>query len=206
MRRGVYRADAEVERTAPGSNNDFRLEYDNSKKWTDDDPRDGIGDPDEREELFDDLSVKRMVKKLEKAVKKHLDAKDGATEDIKAVVKEMDTVLGQDVAKTVVRAIYETVNDEKVKKVVGIAKGIMTEGRKSSMNRFDRIALKVAHTLMADRLRDEIGIDSRTLFKATQQAIENWLDKNNYLNTTVEVDYSTRQEGKYWPGSYTQPP
>ena len=57
-----------VERTTPGSKNDWRITYNTgSKKWTNDRPGDGVGDPEELEETFDDLTVKRGLQRLEKA-------------------------------------------------------------------------------------------------------------------------------------------
>jgi hypothetical protein len=136
------RGDAEVKRTKPGSTLDFRLEYDNSKKWTDDDPRDGIGPDGELEAIFDELDVKRMIKKLEKAVKSYLDGNKGAEDELRARGKEMDRVLGEDRALTVVRHLKGSVDDKKVKKALEIAKDVI--GGKKAMDRFEKIAGKIA--------------------------------------------------------------
>jgi hypothetical protein len=69
-----------------------------------------------------------------------------------------------------------------------------------------RELLKIARDILADRLKDEIGIDGRTLFKATQEAIDNWLDQNDYLEISVEIDYTTSFSGRYWKGNYDNPP
>jgi len=139
------RGDAEVERTKPGSSLDFRLEYENSKKWTDDDPRDGIGEEGELEDIFDELDVKRMIKKLEKAVKSYLDGAKGAEDKLRAMGKEMDRVLGEDRALTVVRHLKGSVDNKKVKKALEITKDVI--GGKKAMDRFEKIAMKIAGSL-----------------------------------------------------------
>ena len=140
------RGDAEVERTKPGSSLDFRLEYENSKKWTDDDPRDGIGEEGELEDIFDELDVKRMVKKLEKAVKSYLNGDKGAQNELRARGKEMDRVLGEDRALTVVRHLKGSVDNKKVKEALEIAKDVI--GGKKAMTRIDRIAMKIARVIV----------------------------------------------------------
>jgi hypothetical protein len=157
------RGDAEVERTKPGSTLEFRLEYDNSKKWTDDDPRDGIGPEGELEEIFDELDVKRMVKKLEKAVKSYLNGDKGAQDKLRAIGKEMDRVLGADRALTVVRHLKGSVDNDKVKKALEIAKDVI--GGKKAMDRFDRIAMKVAREMTLRQESDMLNDSVQKLYK-----------------------------------------
>ena len=129
-----------TDRTAPGSENDWRLTYSTgSKKWTNDRPGDGKGDPDENEELSDDLTIKRGLKRLEKAVNDYIKGKgDKGIED---AVESLEQHAGTDNAKTVVREVYNIENKEgkdsdsalqdKVVQGLGIAKEHLNRDRKA---------------------------------------------------------------------------
>jgi hypothetical protein len=68
-----------------------------------------------------------------------------------------------------------------------------------------RILLRLARELVSDRLRDEIGMDGRTLFRGTQEAIEGWMDENDWLDAEIDIDYTTTFSGQYYPQTMTSP-
>jgi len=132
-----------VERTEPGSENEFRLTYDTgAKKWTNDKPGDGKGDPDELSDVFDDLSVKRGIKKLEKAVMAYAAEKKsggGNKAPIVKASKELELNVGSDKAKTVVRAIRKAETGKKgresVVKGLDVAMEYLNRNRKATSRR-----------------------------------------------------------------------
>ena len=140
---------SKVERTKPGSKLDFRVTYDTgSKKWTNDRPGDGKGDPEEREELFDDLTVKRGIERLERAVSAYAAGK--GEKGIQNAVEHLEQYAGVDAARTVVRAIYKAVkgNDDKIEKGVAIAKDHVNRGRKKDAMNPAVELLKIARELI----------------------------------------------------------
>ena len=139
-----------TERTKPGSKLDWRVTYDSgSKKWTNDRPGDGKGDPDEKEELFDDLTVKRGVDRLEKAVSGYADGK--GSKAIENAVETLELHAGKDAAKAVIRAIYKAVKGNgKIEEGVGIAKNHVNRDRKKkAMKDRDNLIDRVAKSVVA---------------------------------------------------------
>jgi len=182
------RGDAEVKRTKPGSSLDFRLEYENSKKWTDDDPRDGIGEEGELEDIFDELDVKRMIKKLEKAVKSYLDGAKGAEDKLRAMGKEMDRVLGEDRALTVVRHLKGSVENKKVKEALEIAKDVI--GGKKAMDRFDRIAMKIAMKVAFRKPGSEfLKLNARSVARKLEREMTNYIERKTSAWFQDESDF-----------------
>jgi hypothetical protein len=143
-----------VERTTPGSVNDWRLTYDTgSKKWTNDRPGDGKNEnrANELEDLFGSPSVKRALKALEKGVKDFILGK--GDKGIKSAVSGLENDVGEDDAKHVVRALYKAEKAEKQtdlqKKVVEgllIAKKHANRSRKAM--REQAIAEKITRSVV----------------------------------------------------------
>jgi len=167
-----------VERTAPGSKNDWRVTYNTgSKKWTNDRPGDGKGDPEELEETFDDLTVKRGLKRLEKAVNAYIKGK--GTKAIKEAVEALEVHAGKDAAKTAIRKVHSIENTElkqnetdlqkKIVEGLGIAKDHLNRDRKGSeMRRAARELIKMARSLMATnpyKDLDDVDEAKRTMAK-----------------------------------------
>ena len=163
--RQVLEMPKKVERTAPGSKNKWRITYDSgSKKWTNDRPGDRRGDPEELEELFDDLTVKRGLRRLEQAVNAYV---GGGSEDaIRKAVEEFELHAGADAARTAIRKVYSIENTElkqnetdlqkKVVEGLAVAKDHLNRNRKARMVRaYMRGAPPTsAHRAVVDRLRD----------------------------------------------------
>ena len=130
-----------VDRTAPGSENSFRLTYNSgSKKWTNDRPGDGRGDPGEAEDIMDDLSVKRGLKRLEKAVMGYAaerkDGKGGNRQPIVKAAKEMETHIGSEKSKQAVRIVMKAERGvegrEHVVDGLEVAMGYLNGGKEAS--------------------------------------------------------------------------
>lgn len=130
---------------------DWRITYDSgNKKWTNDRPGDGKGDPEERDDLFDDLTVKRAVKRLQKAIGDYAAGEKGA-ETVQKAVEDFELHAGVEAARTGVRAIHEAVKGKgKIEEGAEVAKDHVNRERKD-MNREARIAERVAaRTMKAD--------------------------------------------------------
>jgi|GEM_PF-3051395 len=101
------RAAPKVERTKPGSANDFRLRYTDYTKWTNDRPGDGVDSEQQEylEEIFSRGDVKRSLKKLEKATEKYVKSGDKKPVDEAANAMRVDN--GKEVAMDVLREVYK---------------------------------------------------------------------------------------------------
>jgi len=101
------RAAPKIERTKPGSENDFRVTYTDYKKWTNDRPGDGI-DSDQQEyleDIFKRGDVKRSLKKLEQATEKYV--KSGNKKPVLDAADAMRVDNGKEVAVDVLRQVYK---------------------------------------------------------------------------------------------------
>ena len=154
----------EVERTKPGSKNDWRVTYDTgSKKWTNDRPGDGEGDPDAVREIFSDLTVKRGLKRLERAVNAFMRGK--GTKAIQEAVEALEQHAGKDNARTVIRKVYsiekmelEVTKSDVQKKIVeglDVAKKHLNRDRKArTVTAYIKgVPPTEAHRAALDRLR-----------------------------------------------------
>lgn len=153
-----------VERTAPGSKNDWRITYDSgSKKWTNDRPGDGKGDPEEIEETFDNLTVKRGLKRLEKAVNTYVAGK--GTKAILEAVEALEQYAGKTQAKRAIRKVYsiektelesnKTDSQKKVVEGLSMAKKHLNRDRKARtvMAYIKGVPPTEAHRAALNRLR-----------------------------------------------------
>ena len=96
-----------VERTAPGSKNDYRITYDTgAQKWTDDKPGDGKGNStgDKFQELLGSPSVQRGLTTISKAVK----SGKGLEDAVKALVRDVGTEKGTTILNAVHREFKKT--------------------------------------------------------------------------------------------------
>jgi len=142
-----------VERTEPGSKNRFRVRYERSTKWTDDRPGDGIDEDkeEEMEDLFSDLTIKRGLKRLEKAVNDFVGGK--GPKGVQEAVEALEQHAGKDNAKTVVRRVHQVEKEEldakesdvqkKVVEGLGVAKQHLNRDRKTALE-----LLRIAKTLL----------------------------------------------------------
>jgi len=169
-----------VERTAPGSKNDWRITYSRgSKKWTNDRPGDGKGDPEEVEETFDDLTVKRGLKRLETAVNGYIRGK--GSKAIQEAVEALEQHAGKDAARTAIRKLHsmerteleekKTDLQEKVVEGLDIAKKHLNRDRKKESRMKE---LKVARELvrMAKELTSKNWVYKWNTVKKIISAIE----------------------------------
>ena len=102
---------SQVDRTKPGSRNDWRITYSTgSQKWTDDRPGDGVGESDAEmmSETLKDPSVQRGLSAIQKAIKGGSSPK-GAVE---AMVRDIGTEKGRVVLNAVHRAAKEAKSSE----------------------------------------------------------------------------------------------
>ncbi len=164
----------EVDRTTPGSINDWRLTYDtDAQKWTNDRPGDGKNPAreDELRELFARTAVKRAMKAIEKAIKGYV---QGEGEDsIKDAVDGLERDVGDDNAKHVVRHVYkmekgkeQTDLQKKVVEGLSVAKKHVNRkqaGRRGArvteagvMDVLKRIERRVRDWGLAERLKQKV--------------------------------------------------
>ena len=158
-----------VERTQPGSKLDWRVTYDSgNKKWTNDRPGDGKGDPEERKNLFDDLTVQRGIDRLEKAIVAYAHGR-GHSKVIKNAVELFEQYAGVEAARTAVRAIHKAVKgkDEAVEKGAEIAKTHVNRNRKASVNPY----LNTSPTKLKRDIENE---DDRARKKLMKDALNAW--------------------------------
>lgn len=163
-----------VERTAPGSKLEFRVTYDSGKKkWTNDRPGDGKGDPDEKENLFDDLTVKRGIKRVQKAIGDYA-AGDKGPQAVTNAVEAFEVYAGSEAAKTAIRAIFKAVRGKgkKLEQGASIAKDYVNRNRREAMNRkrvaerLVAIAESLASEKTASRKRKADYGDTQAYFNA----------------------------------------
>lgn len=110
------RAAPKVERTKPGSENDFRLRYTDYTKWTNDRPGDGVSpDKDEKfKDLFSRGDVKRALKKLEKATEVYVNTDN--SEPLVDAANDMRVSNGTEVSQDVLRQIHMMEKEQLKKK------------------------------------------------------------------------------------------
>jgi len=99
----------EVEKTAPGSRNDWRITYSTgSQKWTDDRPGDGENDEKEKEidRLLNNDAVQEALQMLEDAINALLSG-NGSPEDLMKAVAMLIGEIGEDKARLLINSIYK---------------------------------------------------------------------------------------------------
>ena len=100
----------EVERTKPGSKNDWRVTYDTgSKKWTNDRPGDGEGDGsgDLLKRTLKEPSVQRGLKSIQKAI----EGGKSVEEPVRGFVRDVGSERGTTVLNAIVRTMNENLKD-----------------------------------------------------------------------------------------------
>lgn len=122
---------SEVDRTKPGSKNDWRITYDTgSQKWTDDRPGDGVGEsgPEMMKETLKDPSVRRGLDSISNAV----ESGKGLESAVKAMVRDV----GEDKTKTILNALYKNAKNaeapEKIMNGIDQARKMVAKGMQFS--------------------------------------------------------------------------
>ena len=118
---------SQVDRTQPGSKNDWRITYDTgSQKWTDDRPGDGIGDSsgDMLKETLDEPAVQRGLNTIQKAIE--------ADKDLKPAVDAMIRDTGTEKGKTVLNAVYKAAKGSKQEEGWDKARKMVAKGMQFS--------------------------------------------------------------------------
>lgn len=144
------RAAPKVERTKPGSENEYRVEYADYKRWTNDRPGDGV-DSDHDENLrkyFSRPNIKRSLKKLEKATGEYL--KSGKKKPVTDAIESMRIQNGKEVSLEVLRQVYkmekeqlEKKESEQQKKIVEVLDMAKDKMRNASEEMIGRVVKRI---------------------------------------------------------------
>lgn len=169
---------SKVERTQPGSKNDWRITYDTgSQKWTDDRPGDGVGKA--RGDLL-------QAELREPAVQRGLTAVNDAIQDdgdVKQAIDDMVRDTGKERAKTVLNAVYRAAKEANAPNVAD----------------WDKVRQMVAYRAVGG-IKIE-AVKARSLRQVNQYLWKHGMPKDIELNKGKGFFYLSGGDAARWPES-----
>lgn len=138
---------SQVDRTQPGSRNDWRITYDTgSQKWTNDRPGDGVGESSKEmlKEEFKDPAVKRGMDSVAKALK--------SDKGLDKAVADLVRDIGEERSRTLLRAMSQAA--ERAGAPEQVVKGI--EGAREMVAGIKDVVKKIFKVFNVDKAREMV--------------------------------------------------
>jgi hypothetical protein len=170
-------AASEVDRTRPGSKNDYRVTYDTgSQKWTNDRPGDGVGDST-GELLMEHLKDPAVQRGLD-AIANAIEAEKGVQEAVNGMVRDV----GTEDSTTILNAVYRGMKQSKApdKKVNG-----WNGARKMVSSVRD----------VVDRIFDTFDVDRAT--EIAERLVKFWKTKDDRYDLTQDEQHRIYRKVDY---------